>query len=179
MRKFLLTTATALVILTGGCGISNSDTPVHIDFEIDDDLDRVWWNCHNLYSLATDHATSGAHSLRCDLAAQRYPGVRFLLEKNDWAGLSTLSFDLFSMSGDTLSLVVRIDDRMSGEDLSNRYNGRFALFPGANRFEIPLDDLRQGPEGRLLDLSQIRLFKVFLVEPKMVPVLYFDNLSIQ
>ena len=179
MKRFLLTTMTAMTILAGGCDLSPRDTPVQIDFETDDDLDHVWWSCHNLFSLATDHATTGTHSLRCDLAGRRYPGIRFLLEKRDWTMYQTLSFDLFSVSADTFSLVVRIDDRMSGEDFSNRYNGRFPLLPGANRFEISLDDVRKGPETRLLDLSHINLFTVFLVEPATVPILYFDNLTIQ
>jgi hypothetical protein len=80
---------------------------------------------------------------------------------------------------DTLQLVVRVDDSESGEEVANRYNGRFSIPPGTLKVEVPLVEVREGPESRELDLGRIRLFMLFLWNVEDPPVLSIDRIALE
>ncbi len=172
----LVPLAAALLALLGACA---REKPIVLyDFEDERDLDRIVWRCHDRFALSEAWAASGRRSLRCDLPRETYPGVRFVDFESDWSGYETLSLHIRNEGDDALDLVVRVDDPDSGEELEERYNGRFDVPPGESRIEIALRDVRAGPEGRELDLSRIRLFMVFLRGSENPPVLYLDRIAL-
>ena len=167
-------------VLAAGCGLFDSPAVrVLLDFEEDRELDRVWWSCPDLFSLTTEHASSGERSLRCDLGPGDYPGVRFRDLDKDWSGYDHLAFTIRQGGADTLTLVVRIDDARSGEDFDNRYNGRFPLPPGTSEIRVPLDEVRVAPETRGLDLSRVERLVLFLYRPGRPPVLWIDHVRLE
>jgi len=176
----LLPALLAAAALAAGCGfLDRPAVRVLFDFEKESDLDHVWWSCPDLYSLTTEHASSGERALRCDLGTGDYPGVRFRDLHSDWTGYDRLAFTIRQGSADTLTLVVRIDDADSGEDFHNRYNGRFPLPPGASEILVPLEEVRRAPKDRQLDLSRVERLVLFLYRPGRPPVLWIDHLRLE
>ncbi|MBM3320849.1 MAG: hypothetical protein FJY73_09265 [Candidatus Eisenbacteria bacterium] len=149
------------------------------DFETEKDLDRISWACHDHFSLTDEWSASGLRALRCELPRATYPGVRFLDFENDWRGFEALALAVRNEGAETIELVVRVDDRDSGEEFGNRYNGSFSLFPGENSIRIPLEKIRRGPASRALDLSHIDQFLIFLHDIDDPPVILVDRIALE
>jgi len=169
----------ALLLLGLSCADPSPRSGVLYDFETDADLDRIVWNCHTRFSLSTEHASSGSRSLRCDFGEFRYPGISFHDFPADLGDARSISIDLFNDSTSPINLVVRIDDADSGSDHDNRYNGSFLLRPGATSVVIPLEEVRNAPEGRKLDLSKIEQFLIFLYQIEEPVTIYVDRIALK
>lgn len=177
MRRALLVIAALGVLLTG-CGGRAREPLVLNDFEGDADLDRLVWKCRCLFSLTDEWSTSGSRSLLCALMDEQYPGVTFRAYETDWRPYRALAFDVRHVGDDTLSVVVRIDDRESNSEFGSRFNGTFALVPGAQRIEIPLAGL-SASDDRPLDLSHVGMFRIFLRNWNRAPDLYLDRVVLE
>lgn len=105
-------------------------------------------------------------ALNVDLIAPNFPGVSFHEPVPDWRGFKTLLIDVENPDALPLNLGVRVHDRGHGRAFNDRFNRRFEL-PGGERrtLQIPLDDIRHGPRGRLMDMAHISDITVFRGEP--------------
>ena len=157
-----------------GCVEQIPDVTVINDFETDQDLDRIHWECHRLFSLSGDHASHGGRCLKMELFPGLYPGVALKLRHGDWRRYCALAFDVYNDQDVTLTLTVRIDDREDYPDYKDRYNQRFALNPGINYIRIPMDTLQTSGDGRKLDVSHIQRFLLFLHRTERRYELYLD-----
>ncbi len=178
MRRIFLLLAVPLLLLIIRCGGGPPDRLLLFDFEEEHDLDRVVWKCHNLYSLSADWSASGERSLRCELGREQYPGVQFIDFERDWSRFDSLTVHIRSEAPRTLDLVIRVDDEKAGQAFENRYNGSFRLEPGVNRVAIPTSAIAEGPESRLLDLTRVRTFMIFIRNWNEPPVLYVDRIEL-
>ena len=151
---------------------------VLFDFESDSELDRFHWRCHTLFSLSDEHVTHGARSLRLELYPSDYPGLKPMLEENDWRGYKALCFDIYNPDEKELRISVRIDDREDYPNYDDRYNRTFILRPGMNRMRISLDTLVTSGTRRKLDLSKIYRVVIFVARPERRVVLYVDYLRL-
>jgi len=149
------------------------------DFETDTDLDRIHWQCRTLFSLSSEHVTSGEHSLKMELFPADYPGLTLKLDDHDWSRFGNVVFDIFNPQTEMLDLTVRIDDRPDYPDFEDRYNGRHTLLPGSNRLSIPLNSLRTSGAGWPLNLKTIRRFLFFLVDTREIYSIYVDNIRLE
>jgi hypothetical protein len=85
----------ALSIVSAGCsGPKEGEELVLNDFETDADLDRVHWQCRTLFSLSSEHVTSGEHSLKMELFPADYPGLSLKLDEHDWSRFGSVVFDI-------------------------------------------------------------------------------------
>jgi len=75
-----------------------------------------------LFSLSEAHPTNGSRCLRLELYPSPYPGVTPILRKNDWSEFRSLCFDIYNAEKRDVEIAVRIDDRKTWPDYSNRYN---------------------------------------------------------
>jgi hypothetical protein len=173
-----LPAAVLLFVLLLACGEREKPLLLY-DFETEEDLDRISWACHDRFSITDEWSASGLRSLRCRLPRGTYPGVRFLDFENDWRGFDTLALAVRNEGAEAVELVVRVDDRESGEEFGNRYNGVFSLAPGENSIRIPLEEIRRGPASRALDLSHIEQFLIFLRNGSDPPVLLVDRIALE
>lgn len=155
-----------------------SDELVLLDFGKDADLDRIFWKCHVLYSLADEHATRGAKSLRMELYPSEYPGLAPLLTQRDWSRYGNLAFDFYNPMGREVPLTLRIDDRKDSPDYADRCNETIRLKPGENRIVLPLRTLKTSGTRRDLDWSRVALFLMFVVKPEEKITLYVDNIRL-
>lgn len=125
-------------------------------------------------AVSDNHSLNHPQSLRIDLGTATYSGVSLNNLPADWRDFETLVLTLFNPSSEPLALTLRINDvaHDRGEHAYNdRYNTRLILDPGFNTFTRNLADIESAPDGRTMDMSQIRrmgLFAVRLPEPRTV-----------
>ncbi|MFH1679601.1 MAG: hypothetical protein ABIH26_03040 [Candidatus Eisenbacteria bacterium] len=171
--------AALLLPLLLACGGAPEKPLLLYDFENEGDLDRIHWACHDSFGRTGEWSTSGLYSLRCEPRDARYPGIHFGDFETDWGGFDTLSLDVRNEGAETFELVVRVDDRDSGEEFANRYNGSFRLAPGESSIRIPLEEVRRAPASRTLDLSHIDQFIIFFRDAKKPPVILIDRIALE
>jgi hypothetical protein len=99
----------------------------------------------------------------------------------DWSAYRSLRFDVYSTLDREVDLTVRIDDEFAWgrQTYGERYQGKLAIRPGRNEIAIPLEEVREGPRERSLDLARIQqvvVFDKFEGEPY---VLYFDSFRLE
>jgi hypothetical protein len=174
--RFLLIT-TLVFIAFFGCR-HEPDELTLFDFETDADLNQIYWKCHTLFSISSEHATSGTKSLKMELYPSTYPGFAGRLSRNNWSGYKTLCFDIYNPNEDRVSITVRIDDRKEYPDYEDRYNEAFALSLGSNHVEIPLDPLSTSSSKRRLDTRHIERFLIYAVNPGHKIVFYLDSIRL-
>ncbi len=175
MRKAIL----LLLLLLPACHTTPSGPVTLFDFEDEKELDLLKWRCRDRFTLSSDWAASGTHSLRCEAAHRTYPGVILRPPLLDWAPYRSLSLHVYSAAADTVTLVVRIDDERAGPEYGDRYNGYFPIHPGENSIEVDLEQVRRSPARRELDLSRLDRVLLFLRKPDETPVLYFDGIALR
>jgi hypothetical protein len=144
------------------------------DFESESVFDEFHWKCRTLFSLSDDHAVQGRKSLKIELFPSSYPGLSPKLKHRDWRGYQALCFEVYNPSPETVSLVLRIDDKKEALEYSDRYNKNFLLKLGANQLKISLDSLKTSVTERPLELKNIYRFLVFMSHPDKRYVLYLD-----
>jgi len=147
---------------------------VLFDFESESVFDECHWKCHTLFSLSDNYAAHGQKSLKLALYPSAYPGLSPKLKHHDWRGYKAFCVEVYNPSLETLTLVLRIDDKKDALEFSDRYNKRFKLLPGANSLKIPLESLKTSVTQRPLDLKNIYRFLVFMSHPDKKQVLYLD-----
>jgi hypothetical protein len=148
------------------------------DFETDAELDHLYWNCHTLLTLSSDHATHGSKSLKMELFPSDYPGLTPLLDVTDWRSYTEFCFDLYNPSGKPVRLGVRIDDRKDYPDTGERYNRDFILKQGNNHIVIPLAAVIASGSKRHLNLATIRRVFIYMNHPVKRTTLYVDTISL-
>ncbi len=161
-----------------GCGHKAGGEKVLLDFESDEELDRVDWRCQALFTLSEEYVAHGARSLRMELYPSEYPGLSPKLALHDWRGYDALCFDVYNPQAETRTLSVRIDDRKDYPTYEDRFNARFLLEPGSNSVRIPLRQMVTSGMGRPLDLGGIQRLVIFVARPERRIVLFLDHLRL-
>jgi len=168
----------AIIIIFFFCVVSCHNKPtgqlVISDFESEDELDRVQWQCHTLCSLSDENATQGNKSLRLELYPSDYPGVAFQIPTHNWSSYQILSLDIFNPQDEVISLAMRIDDMKAYPDIEDWYNKSFSIKPGMNHLKIPLSSLPTAVTKRSINLKTIYQCLIFMVQPHKKYVLYLD-----
>ncbi len=107
----------------------------------------------------------GGSALRVVFGAEQYSGVVFYESSLEWSRYDNLRLNIFNRMPDTRQIELRINDRLHNNLYKDRYNASFAITPGLNSIEIPLQSVIQMGEaessGRKMnidDISQIQLF---------------------
>lgn len=90
-----------------------------------------------------------------------WPGIALEEPAADWRGWAALEIDVVNPDPTPLTLNLRIDDA-HGAEASDRYDRSHTLPPGARtRLVVPLDEIRDGPRDRALNLATIHLVILF------------------
>lgn len=176
--RFLLQAILAVGLLfLMACNMSLSREFVLYDFETDEELNKLHWHCHTLYSLADQYGTHGLRSLKMELFPSDYPGLDTIFQDRDWTNFSFLSLDIYNPEQEEIWISIRIDDK-NNPDYNDRYNKKFFLEPGLNRLSIPLDRLYTSDRTRKLNLETIRKFLLFIPHPQKKYILYVDYIRL-
>lgn len=162
------------------------DFPVFADFESNHELLR--WQIRDASLVQSrQHATSGNFSGKLVLRAGRYPGVSIELPVNDWSTYKHLKFDVvWSPQNESspviesrthrLALRIKLEDREPSEFISDRFESTIELHPGKNYIQIPLVEIANGPENRLLRLNAMSKLSLFVPNLKTTESLFVDRI---
>ncbi len=154
-----------------------SDFPLMAGFERRSELSRWQGNA----SLARDSSVfrSGAFSGKIVLTDDKYSGVSLRYFPGNWSGYDGLAFSIYN-PGEPVLLSCRVHDDLHKENpvYSNRYHGNITLRKGWNDITIPMVDIINGPENRLMDITKIRGFGLFVTDRKKGRHLYLDDVRL-
>jgi len=133
----------------------NAQFPVLADFH--SRLELYWTLSIGVNREIVDDA------LEVDFGAKEFPGVSFHEPVPDWRHYKILAIDVENPATEPLRLVVRVHDSRHNRMFNDRFNRNFTLAPTERRtLRIPLEDIRNAPRDRLMDMahiSDITLFK--------------------
>jgi hypothetical protein len=150
--------------------------PLLVGFEREGELARLRFQhgaTRNIVRLTDEgRAVSGVKLL---LPPGPYPGVGLIYFPRDWSGMRALRLLIVNPEPTPAEITVRIDDAEHQHNLAfhDRFNRAFALQPGPNRIEVPLEDVRTAPRDRELDLERVEsllIFAVDLAQPREIVI---------
>ena len=154
------------------------------DFESDDTLNNLYWQCGTVFSLSKEHVTSGQKSLKVELnpapagSGNVYPGLTFINFSKNWKHYKKLFFDVYNQEETPLPLFIRIDDAQY-PPYADRYNAKLMILPGENHFVLPFEDFITSGTARQLDFKTIYSVSLFMSRPEKTFTLYFDHIGIE
>jgi predicted MPP superfamily phosphohydrolase len=149
------------------------------DFESEEVLKQLNWECHKWFELSEENATSGKYALKVTLPPGQYPGINFEKIRSDWSGFPYLRMDVFNPDNEKVSFHILIGDSRSGLEYDSRFDVDFNLEPGMNYLSIPTDSIRTNIQHRLLNLKGLRKFMVFVPDNLKPRELYLDNIRLE
>jgi predicted MPP superfamily phosphohydrolase len=158
---------------------STAAQEILFDFESDEDLKRLNWECHKWFELSGEHATSGKHSLKVWLPPGRYPGIYFEKIWKSWSNARYFGMDVFNPSEERVTFHIRIDDNKSGWEYADRFDINFELKQGLNHISIPTHSIRTNIHHRPLNLKRIERMMVFIPNNSKRRELYIDNIRLE
>jgi hypothetical protein len=89
---------------------------------------------------------------------------------------------IFNPDAEPIRLVCKINDHLhdvSGYRYSDRFNRSIDVGSGWQRVRIALDDVRQSPRKREMDLGRITEFNLFAVSLPHPRTIYLDRLTLE
>ncbi len=149
------------------------------DFESEEELKLLNWECHKWFELSEENVTSGKKSLKVLLPPGKYPGIYFQEFHKDWSKANDFRLDVFNPSEEKVTFHIRIDDHKSGWEYANRFDINFELKPGINHISIPTPSIRTNIHHRPLNLKRIERMMVFIPDNLKARELYIDHIRLE
>jgi hypothetical protein len=149
------------------------------DFESDEELKQLNWECGKWYELSEENVTSGKYSLKVSLPPGQYPGICFRGIKENWSECRYLRMDVFNPANEKVNFHIRIDDNKSGLEYANRFDTNFELKQGLNQISIPVDSIRTNLHHHPLNLKRIKWMIVFSINNSKQREFYLDNIRLE
>ena len=137
---------------------------------------------HRASEQSTLFHTQGEYSLKVDLTTNKYTGVVFNRLINDWTGYKIFSFDIYNPDPQAFKMTVRINDadhHLSGWVTQDRFNSVLNLEPGWNHFAFSLEDIKNAPEHRKMDMTKIMWIEIFAGKLPAPRAIYLDNVRLE
>ena len=154
--------------------------PILSDFESDLELSR--WSGDEKFLRNKEIVFHGKSSLFITFGTSKYSGVSLKYFPGDWTKYKFLEYSIYYPYADTLYFTCRIHDEQHTKGVqayNDRFNGRYFLVNGWNEILIKLEDVKNGPRTRKMDMSKVQnvaIFTVQLSQPKMV---YLDYVRLE
>ena len=112
---------------------------------------------------------------RLSFAVTEYPGLILREPFPDWTGYDRLEFELYSDAQVPRQMAIRINDTRHDNRYSDRFNRALTVSPGVNQFSVQLDEVRNAPQGRTMDMQSIHGIAIFAVSPRETFSVYLDG----
>ena len=131
------------------------------------------------WSLSTENATSGTHSLQITFEGGRWPTLTTALPPEDWMGYHRLTADITvtrpCLVG--LSVLQEKSSRKEGwEPVVSRWTKTIFAQPGRNRLSEPLH--RNDWQAIIPKLGPVVAFEIFLYAPRRGESIWIDNVRL-
>ena len=150
------------------------------DFESEEELKQLNWECHKWLELSKENRTSGRYALKLTLPPGQYPGINFREIERDWSGFRYLKMDVYNPREERVNLHIRIDDNKSGLEYANRFDIDFELKQGKTHISIPTDSIKRNiGHNHPLNLKRIKRMILFLANNAKPREIYIDYIRLE
>lgn len=159
--------------------LARSRFPVLSDFETPWEIQR--WTGSAERSIDDTVHLDGTHSMRVALSADRYSGVNLFYFPGNWVGARQFRFSVYNPLAETLPIVCRVNDRehhLSKATYDDRFNRNYRLPQGWSTIEIDIQDIRDAPRLRRMDLAHISQVGIFVARLPRPRVMYIDRVEL-
>ena len=153
--------------------------PVLADFETAHELER--WSGDARFKRSEDVSHSGRKALKVFLTTDTFSGVILDWFFRDWSTYQALEISLYNPDDDSIAFSCRIHDRLhikNQQPFEDRFTRRFAVDSGWNRIRIPLEDVRQAPQDRHMDMETIMAVGLFASQLDQPRIIYIDAIRL-
>lgn len=172
--SLLIITSYQLAISLTDEYIAAKQFPVLAGFETPFEINR--WRADGAISISNDISKSGNSSLKAVFTTKAYSNVTIKYSLGKWEKYKSLKFSIFNPDSAALKIECRINDRKHNNRYKDRLNRNYLLKRGWNTLTISLDDLRNAPSGRKMDLNSISSISFFTMSLPAPRTVYFDDI---
>ncbi len=133
--------------------------------------------------IAIDQKTvkEGSASLKMPLTTDKYSGASLAHFPSDWRNYKYLHMSIFNTSQEPLKVTVRIHDDQhitNGQSYWDRFNRRFTLSHGWNDINVAIEEIRNAPRNRIMDLQAVKDVTIFASRLRTPKVIYIDDVRL-
>lgn len=160
--------------------IAGEQFPVLSNFETPFESDR--WEVDGKIKRFKEMSYEGHYCLQALLTPQKYSGITLKYFPENWQEYSKFSFSIFNPGPAKFRFTCRIHDLAhvrDGEVYQDRYNKTMSISPGWNLIEIPLKEIREAPQDRMMDLSKVVNFRIFISNLSEPFEFYIDDIHLK
>ena len=159
--------------------IARNQFPLLSGFETPFEIDR--WEGAGRLSVESITPISDGKIMKLSLTTDKYSGAALKHFDGDWASARTLQISLYNPYTSSLQITCRIHDLQhtdGNEEYEDRFNRSYRLMPGWNQIEIDLNEVKESPSSRNMDMSRIRGLGIFVVSQPTSRTLYIDEVRL-
>ena len=102
---------------------------------------------------------------RIDFKRGTYPGVSIIETYPDWSTYKVLTIIIYSNLIQSFDLTLRIHDDKHNYAYSDRFNATQTINNGSNYFRILLEDIKNSPSNREMNMTRIKELILFSAQP--------------
>ncbi|MGD9946845.1 MAG: VanZ family protein [Desulfobulbus sp.] len=121
----------------------------------------------------------GKNAMRVRLSTAKYSGVALFYFPGNWQGYNSLHYSVYNTQLKPLALNLRINDvehKQHGSEFADRFNKRFSLQPGWNDLVVDLNQVRNAPKDRRMDMEHIEGLGLFVVQQAKPMEIIIDHI---
>lgn len=157
--------------------------PLINSFELRPEIQQVRANVkREKIQKVSDIALHGSYSLAVHLTTQKYSGIRLVGPYGDWSPYQFLVMDFYNPDDEPFVLVLKISDYqhdIGSNQYADRFNRVVTLHTGWNEVRINMDDIRNAPAEREMQLEKMTGLGVFAVKLPKPRTFYWDNVRLE
>ncbi len=151
--------------------------PILSDFETPYEKAR-WKIIKGQIEIASKYAKSGKNGMKVDFFPATYPSLILRDLKRNWQEFSYLKLSIFNAQEYNVELVLKVHDNQhhhAGYQYSDRFNRTITLAPGWNDLKYSLNDIKNSPKNREMDMDEIHSISLFMIKLKQPSTIYVDD----
>lgn len=159
--------------------LARSRFPVLSDFETPWEIQRWTGNAERFIDDRVYLA--GRHAMGVQLDTNQYSGVTLFYFPGNWEGARRFRFSVYNPAKEALPIVCRINDRehhYGSGAYDDRFNRDYVLQHGWSTIEIDIEDIRDAPKLRSINLKDICEVGIFAVRLPRARVMYVDEVGL-
>lgn len=158
-----------------------NEYPIICSFETELELTR-WYLRGCRIELSDRDVTHGNHAAQIRFSDQQYPAATLNDFPTDWSDAAAFELDVVlddEFPGESVTLMVKVVDRIRETDHTDTFHTTRTLFPGKREtIRVTRDEMLAGPVFHPLDLPDLQYVDLGLIRPTAPAVIRVDHLRV-
>jgi VanZ family protein len=153
--------------------------PILADFQTPFQIHR--WSESDIFSISHIPNNPENPALKANLTTDQYSGVSLKHFPGNWQNYQWLQFRVYNPSTEPITLTCRIHDKKHTQGLqqyNDRFNNTYHITQDWNTIAINLNNVRQAPATRTMELSNIYGIGIFATRLPHPRTIYIDDLKL-